>query len=211
MVRIKLCGVTRLDDAQQAVEQGIDAIGFNFVSESPRMIEPLEARSIAAGLPAFVLRVGVFANEARDSLRDKARTARIHCIQFHGEEAPDECADAPLPWYKVHRPGHGFQLEELQRYDSGTCLLDAFQSGLRGGTGRLGDWDLARRAASLRRVILAGGLTPENVAEAIRAVRPYAVDVNSGVECSPGRKDADRLARFVQQVAACGAAGGQTP
>ena len=204
MVRIKLCGVTRLDDALRAVDLGIDVIGFNFVSESPRRIEPRQAESIAARIPAFVLRVGVFANEAHHSLRDKARAARIHCIQFHGEEEPEECAKAPLPWYKAHRAHHGFRLEEVQRYNSTTCLLDAYAPGRRGGTGRSGDWDLARRASAHRRVILAGGLNPGNVAEAIRSVHPYAVDVNSGVESSPGRKDIDRLARFVAQVASSG-------
>jgi phosphoribosylanthranilate isomerase len=209
MVRIKLCGVTRLDDALRAVELGIDVIGFNFVSDSPRRIEPQRAQSIAARLPAFVLRVGVFADEPHASLCDTARTARIHCIQFHGDEAPEECAAAPLPWYKAHRPGPGFDLAELQRFDSATSLLDACRHGLRGGTGRTGDWDVARRASAVRRVILAGGLNPDNIAAAVRTVRPYAVDVNSGVETAPGHKDGELLARLVAQVAAAAGEGGR--
>lgn len=202
MVRIKLCGITRFEDALRAIELGIHALGFNFVAESPRRIEARQAESIAARLPAFVLRVGVFANEPHASLGDKARMARIHCIQFHGEEQPEECARAPLPWYKAHRPGPGFDLQELRRYDPVTSLLDACQHDRRGGTGKQGDWDLARRAALGRRIILAGGLTPGNVRSAIQSVRPYAVDVNSGVESAPGLKDHDRLARFVAQVKA---------
>lgn len=210
MVRIKLCGVTTVEDALRAVDLGVDALGFNFLPESPRRLESRQAGSIAARLPAFVLRVGVFANEEHDSLCAMARAARIHCIQFHGEEGPDECSNSPLPWYKAHRPGPGFHLDELQRYASTTCLLDTYDPARRGGTGHPGDWDLARRASIGHRVILAGGLTPDNVAGAIRTVRPYAVDVNSGVETSPGRKDIDLLARFMAQVAAAGGGGRRT-
>jgi len=204
MVRIKLCGITRLEDALRAVDLGIDVLGFNFVGASPRRIEARQAEEIAARLPAFVLRVGVFANEPHASLCDKARMARIHCVQFHGEEQPDECANSPLPWYKAHRPAPGFDLQELQLYDPVTSLLDTYQEDRRGGTGMAGNWDLARQASAGRRIILAGGLTPDNISMAIQTVRPYAVDVNSGVESSPGRKDHDRLARFVARVGATG-------
>jgi len=199
-VRVKLCGVTRLEDALAAVDLGVDAIGFNFVDGSPRRVRPELARDIAASLPPFVARVGVFADERPPVMEATARLAGLHCLQLHGEEPPEICAGLALPWYKAHRVSPGFRPDDVTRYASSTFLLDAHVPGYLGGTGRSFDWALAAQAAAYGRVILAGGLTPENVGEAIRAARPYAVDVSSGVESAPGLKDIDRLRSFVHRV-----------
>ena len=208
MVRVKLCGVTRPDDALSAVALGVDAIGLNFVSDSPRCVTPEAALAIVGSLPPFVLRVGVFADQPLELVLETARRARLHCVQFHGNENPESCAAAPMPWYKAHRVGPAFRVENVNRYSGGTFLLDAFSESGRGGTGRSFDWEIARRAASYGRVILAGGLNPDNVARAIATARPYAVDVNSGVESAPGRKDADLLAAVMREVARAGAGRG---
>ncbi len=199
-LRLKLCGVTRLEDALVAADLGFDAVGFNFVEGSPRRLSAEQARTIGAALPPFVIRVGVFADERPAVMEATARLAGLHCLQLHGEEAPEICAALALPWYKAHRVRPDFLLEEVARYHAGTFLLDGHDSGMRGGTGRTFDWSVARRAAAYGRVIVAGGLTPENVGEAIASARPYAVDVSSGVESSPGRKDPGRLRAFVGQA-----------
>jgi phosphoribosylanthranilate isomerase len=199
-VRVKLCGVTRLEDALRAADLGVDAVGFNFVADSPRRVSPERAREIGAALPAFVTRVGVFADARPPSMEAAARTAGVHWLQLHGDESPETCATLALPWYKAHRVGPAFRPEDVARYGTRTFLLDACVPGLRGGTGRAFDWSVARRAAAYGTVILAGGLGPENVAEAIAEARPYAVDVNSGIESSPGIKDARRLQIFLRRV-----------
>ncbi len=209
IVRIKICGVTRLEDALLAADLGADAIGFNFVAGSPRRVQPDLARDIGARLPPFVARVGVFADEQPPAMEATARQAGLQCLQLHGTEAPESCAGLSLPWYKAHRVTPEFRLEEVARYGSGTFLLDAHLPGLRGGTGRTFDWTIARRAAAYGRVIVAGGLTPENVKDAIAAARPYAIDVSSGVEAAPGRKDAGLLREFIRRArAAAGEEGG---
>ncbi len=199
-MRVKVCGITRSEDALRAATLGVDAIGFNFVAGSPRYISPGAAAEIASLLPPFILRVGVFVDEPPDQLAQKAQAARLHCLQLHGDESPETCAASPLPWYKAHRVGEGFRLEEITRYDCGTFLLDGYESGRRGGTGRSFDWEVARAAARYGRVILAGGLSPDNVRQAIQTARPYAIDVNSGVESEPGIKDPSRLGDLLRQV-----------
>ena len=204
-VRVKVCGITRLEDALLAAAAGVDAIGFNFVEGSPRRVVPELARDMGAALPPFLTRVGVFADERPEVMENAARIAGLNCLQLHGDETPEICAALSMPWYKAHRVTPGFLPEEVARYSSGTFLLDGYARGQKGGTGRTFDWSVARRAAVYGRVILAGGLTPRNVAGAIAAARPYAVDVNSGVETAPGRKDAALMRRFV--LRAKGAAG----
>jgi phosphoribosylanthranilate isomerase len=201
-VRVKVCGITRLQDALAAVEMGADAIGFNFVAGSPRRIPADRARDIGAALPPFITRVGVFANARLPSMDAEARLAGVDWLQLHGEESPEACASVTLRWYKALRVTPDFAAEDVVRYGTVAVLLDAYAPGLRGGTGRTFDWGVARRAAAYTRVIVAGGLDEGNVEEAIRSARPFAVDVNSGVECSPGIKDRDRLASFMSRVRA---------
>ncbi|MGB8506778.1 MAG: phosphoribosylanthranilate isomerase [Pyrinomonadaceae bacterium] len=203
MTRIKICGITNIDDARIAVECGSHALGFNFYRPSPRFITPEAARRIISELPEDVLTVGVFVNE--ESPTDVERIAAEACvgaIQLHGDESPRYCRKIKaLPVIKAFRVGADFSPSETTRYEVDSILLDAFAFGTRGGTGHTFDWTVARRARELmNKLYLAGGLTPDNVAEAIVAVRPYAVDVCSGVESKPGTKDAARLNRFVEAV-----------
>jgi phosphoribosylanthranilate isomerase len=205
MVRIKVCGITRLDDALLAVELGADALGFNLVPGSPRRVRPEQARDLCAALPPFVVKVGVFADELPRVMEATALLAGLNCLQLHGDEPPDSCAAIALPWYKVFRVRPEFRPEDVTRYRAGTFLLDTFAPGRRGGTGATFDWGIARLASAHGRVILAGGLDASNVEEAIAVARPYAVDVNSGVESAPGRKDRTRLAEFMRRARAAGA------
>jgi len=201
-VRVKLCGVTRLEDALAAVDLGVDALGFNFVEASPRRIEEERARRIVAALPPLVTTVGVFADARSAAMEATARRVGLQVLQLHGDETPEECAALTLPWFKAHRVTPAFQLEDVARYGSGTFLLDAHAPGMKGGTGQSFDWSVARRAAAYGRVVLAGGLRPDNVQRAIGGARPYAVDVNSGVESAPGVKEIALLREFMSRVCA---------
>jgi len=192
-VRVKVCGITRPQDAALAADLGADALGFNFVEESPRRIEPGRARRIIAALPPFVTPVAVVANPAAADLARWIDESGVRLVQFHGEEPPSVCASSPVPWIKAFRVGDGFDPAAVEAYASPWCLLDASVAGQRGGTGRVLDWTLAARVRRHRRVILAGGLSPENLAEALERARPDAVDLNSGVESAPGVKDGARL------------------
>jgi phosphoribosylanthranilate isomerase len=199
-VRIKVCGVTREADALLAADLGVDAVGFNFAPGSPRRLEPGRARALGAALPPFVVRVGVFVDAGPEEIEAVAGRAGLHVAQLHGEETPAMCAALGVPWYKAHRVGAGFRADAVRRWGGGAFLLDAADPERRGGTGRTFDWAVARAAAAHGRVILAGGLTPDNVAAAIAAARPYAVDVSSGVESAPGVKDPDLLRAFVRRA-----------
>jgi phosphoribosylanthranilate isomerase len=205
-VRVKICGITRVSDARLAVELGAAALGFNFYPPSPRYIAPTAARAIAEQVPPFVTCVGVFADEAEaQQVTDAARAARVNALQLHGPRFPGN--EAMLSDYPVIRAValyEGFDLEGLAKLNARALLLDAFDPKLIGGTGRKVDWALAREAKRYGRVILAGGLTPANVAGAIREVEPFAVDVASGVESSPGEKDPERLRAFFAAVAEAG-------
>lgn len=202
IVRVKLCGLTRLEDVLLGVELGVDAFGFNFVEGSPRRVAPETARDLCAALPPFATRVGVFADELPRVMEATALLAGLSCLQLHGDEPPDSCRAIAFPWYKAHRVGPDFQPESVSRYRSSTCLLDAHVPGGRGGTGATFDWRVARMTSVYARVILAGGLTPANVSDAIALARPYAVDVNSGVESAPGKKDRRLLTEFMGRVRA---------
>lgn len=199
-VRVKLCGLTRLEDALVALELGVDAFGFNFVEGSPRRIAADRARDICAALPPFVARVGVFADELPAVMEATALLAGLNCLQLHGDEPPDLCQAIAFPWYKAYRVGPDFRPESVRLYRCGASLLDARVQGKRGGTGTTFDWSVGRQVSAYSRVIVAGGLTPDNVGDAIAAARPYAVDVNSGVESAPGRKDRRLLAEFMKSV-----------
>jgi phosphoribosylanthranilate isomerase len=201
--RVKICGITRLEDAQLAVELGAAALGFNFFSPSPRYIAPAAAAEVIRQLPPFVTPVGVFADETdAEQVAAVAREAGVTAIQLHGPRFP--VASGPLQGFLLIRAvavREDFRPEELARLEASAFLLDTFDPNLPGGTGRTFDWSLAREAARYGPIILAGGLTPGNVGEAIRQVRPFAVDAASGVESAPGVKDAAKLRAFFAAVA----------
>jgi phosphoribosylanthranilate isomerase len=200
-VKIKICGITRYEDAALAVDLGADGLGFNFYPGSPRYIEPDAAREIIRKLPPLVTAVGLFVNEDVGRVRRAARRAGVQALQLHGDESPGYCRRlSSWPLIKAVRIGPGFALDGLEPYPVRAFLLDTLDRDLYGGTGRVFDWALAGPVGRLRPVILAGGLRPENVAAAIRTVRPYGVDVSSGVEASPGRKDRARMADFMNEV-----------
>ena len=198
-VRIKICGVTRAEDALAAVRLGADALGFNFWPGSKRHVTPAAARAIIARLPPFVTPVGVFVNQLEGEMRAIAAESGIQVFQLHGDEPPELCARLPLPVVKAIPVDQVRALSRLLSYEVSAFLLDTPSRGY-GGSGEPFDWSLAEGVSEVAPVILAGGLTPENVAAAGRAVRPYAVDVASGVESSPGVKDMARMSRFFAAV-----------
>ncbi len=204
-VRVKICGIQRLEDALAAVSAGADAIGFNFWRPGRRYIAPETARAIARGLPPFVTRVGVFADEDAETVRRIAGLCGLDALQLHGAESPEFCRQFDRPVIKGIKVRGPESLRDLERYQVAAFLLDAHVPGEMGGTGRTFDWTLAARARAAGPVILSGGLTPDNVTEAIRAAEPYAVDVASGVE-TDGRKDPAKIRAFVAQVRAWNAA-----
>jgi phosphoribosylanthranilate isomerase len=205
--RIKVCGVTRLDDARLAADLGVDAVGFVFWPHSPRCIAPRQAAAIAAALPPFVATVGVFVDQPLDQVRAIAAEVGLDAIQLHGDEPPVMWTSVPGRSIKAVAVGEGFDVLTLANWPPHVwALLDAHDPARRGGTGRAVDWAIAAEAARTRRVILAGGLDASNVGRAIARVRPFAVDVSSGVEREPGIKDHDRLRAFVEGVAAADAA-----
>lgn len=199
--RVKICGITREQDALAAVAAGADAIGLVFYPPSPRHVTPAQAEAITRHLPPFVTVVGLFVNADADTVAECTRAGRVSLIQFHGQECPDYCGSHGLPWVKAVRMKDDVDpVAEARRYPAAAALLlDAYRPGTPGGTGEAFNWD--RVPASLAdRVILAGGLNPGNIADAIRTVRPYAVDVSGGVESEPGIKDAARIAAFMRGV-----------
>jgi phosphoribosylanthranilate isomerase len=200
--RIKICGITRWEDARLAVHLGAAALGFNFYSRSLRYIGPAATRAIVVKLPPFITPVGIFANESDGELVARvARESRVTVLQMHGPQfPPQDGALAQFPWIRAVAVREGFQPETLRELGCDAFLLDAFDAELLGGTGKPFKWALAREASRFGTVILAGGLTPENVGEAIREVRPFAVDVASGVETTPGVKDEKKLRRFFAAV-----------
>jgi phosphoribosylanthranilate isomerase len=201
--RVKVCGVTQLEDGRLAAALGAAALGFNFYRPSPRYIAPPAARAIIRRLPPFTMTVGVFADETDDlHVGAVAREAGVTAIQLHGPRFPESGGPlADFPLIRAVAVREGFKPEELGGVEASAFLLDTFDPDLLGGTGKTFDWDLARAAKRYGLVILAGGLTPENVGEAIRQVRPFAVDVATGVESSPGVKDPAKLRAFFEAVA----------
>ena len=198
-VRVKICGITSLEDAVAAVNAGADALGFMFYERSPRRITVDMAAVIKNALPPFVVRVGVFADAAENVVRS-TMVCGLNALQFHGNEPPEFLKRfSPVTTIKAFRMQNAGSLALLPSYNTSAWLLDSYTPAQLGGTGNTFNWDLACQARKLGRpIILAGGLTPENVAEAVRKVRPYAVDVSSGVESAPGRKDPAKVAAFIQ-------------
>lgn len=203
-MRVKICGVRRLEDALLAAELGADALGFVFWPESPRFIDPYRARRIVAAVPPFVATIGVFVNQPPEYVAGVAGLLRLSALQLHGDEPPGTYADRGYRVIKTVPVAGGFDPKTALASIPAevTVLLDAHDPVRRGGTGRPIDWTSAARASRLRRVILSGGLTPRNVAAAVAAVRPWGIDVSSGVESSPGVKDAERLRALFAAVAA---------
>ena len=204
MTLVKICGITNLDDALAAVDAGADALGFNFWPRSPRYISPANAREITNQLPLSVLRVGVFVNEELQSLLRVASEANLTAIQLHGDETPDYCKQLEGRYViKAFGATDKFDWSAVSRYDLQAIMLDSKDEVLRGGTGRVFDWSVAQREAQSVKspaLFLAGGLSPENVAEAIATVRPYAVDACSSLELSPGKKNHERVRAFIKAV-----------
>jgi phosphoribosylanthranilate isomerase len=202
MTRIKICGITNLDDALAACDAGADAIGFVLAPEAlkrNRYIDPEAARAIALKIPAYVVTVGVVVNEPLERVRQYL--GFLDRIQLHGDESPQYCAAAGPHAYKAVRPAAESGADEFTRWPGTTLLLDALVEGEHGGTGQRCDWNAAVRAKqSGRMIILAGGLTPENIEEAIQRVRPWAVDVSGGVELTPGKKSHEKIRTFVHNV-----------
>lgn len=202
MTKVKICGITNAEDALAACEAGADAVGFVFAPEAKprgRYVERDTAREIVEQLPPFVTTVAVCVNEPIERLAQLL--SFIDCIQFHGEEDPATVESMAWLAIKAFRVGPDFNVEEMRRYRCRAYLLDAYSAEGRGGTGQKCDWESAKEAvAACKRVILAGGLTPENVADAVRTVRPYAVDVSGGVEAAPGKKDHERIRQFIRNA-----------
>ncbi len=201
-MRVKVCGLTSYEDAALALDQGVDALGFNFYLRSPRYIDPVEARAIVRRLPPFTAAVGVFVNAGRPAeVAEIARHAGIRILQLHGDESVDYCRQL-CDWTLIRaaRVGADFLAGSLAGYPVQAFLLDAKDDVLFGGTGRTFDWSLAEEVQKLGPVILAGGLHAGNVGQAIRSVHPYGVDVCSGVESLPGRKDPTKLREFMREV-----------
>ncbi len=200
-VRVKICGITRCEDAFAAVGLGADAIGLVFYAPSPRAVVVTQAQEIVRALPPFVTVVGLFVDAPPEEIRAVLGSVRIDLLQFHGNETPGDCSGYGKPYIKALRMREGVDVAEIARCheDASGLLLDSYRAGVAGGTGETFDW--ARVPPDVDKpVILAGGLTPENVADAIVQVRPYAVDVSGGVESAKGIKDAGKIAAFMRGV-----------
>jgi len=199
IVRSKICGITRVEDALAAAEAGADAIGLVFYPASPRAVGVQQARAIIAALPPFVTTVGLFVNASRCEINETLDAVPLDVLQFHGDESPESCDGFHRPWYKALRVQSAEDVRrEAARYSGASAiLLDAYVAGVPGGTGEVFDWSLIPSDLALP-LILAGGLTPANVQQAIAQVRPYAVDVSGGVESSKGIKDAAKVREFVR-------------
>ncbi len=204
MVRIKICGITRSEDAIWATECGADALGFNFWPDSPRYISPEAAQGIIDRLPPFIVPVGIFVNELRlDGLEKAVAASGVQAVQLHGDEPPEFCRLVGTRWPTIRaiRVDAEFEPVQLTLYQVSAVLLDAKVATHYGGTGQLFDWKLAVRAKQfVNHLILAGGLTVDNVGEAIRIVKPYGIDVCTSVEVSPGRKDSTKLREFIREA-----------
>jgi phosphoribosylanthranilate isomerase len=204
MIRIKICGITNLEDALLAAELGADALGFIFYPPSPRSIEADTARAIIAQLPPLVTTVGVFVDEAAATVNELAPQVGLDWLQLHGQETPEYCRSLGRRIIKAFRIQDEKSLAALALYRGAAqaLLLDTYKKGIVGGTGETFDWHLAREAKKYGPIILAGGLIPENVVQAIATARPQAVDVASGVEARPGKKDPEKLRAFFRELKA---------
>lgn len=197
MSKIKICGMTNIDDVQVAVDAGADMIGLIFYPPSPRYVSPRHAQRIVARLPASCIAVGVFVNEDIETITTIAAEAGVQVVQLHGTESPEVCRQLPWPVFKAFRFTAEVRPEMMQDYQVKAFLIEGFHAGYYGGSGTLADWRQTATLHKYGRIILAGGLTADNVGEAIGVVQPYAVDVCSGVERQPGKKDWSQVRAFI--------------
>lgn len=202
MVRVKICGITNFEDAHEAINLGADALGFNFYKRSPRYLEPAKAKPIIEALPPLISLVGIFADEfSPERIRTIAHAVGLGTIQLHGSESPEYIRKiSEVRIIKAFRVNESFDVSQLAAYPVGAYLLDTYDSKQLGGTGKTFNWDVAAQAKPYGRVILAGGLSPENVADAILQVRPYAVDICSAIESEPGKKDFQKMEALFREV-----------
>ncbi|WP_129125578.1 phosphoribosylanthranilate isomerase [Geomonas oryzae] len=198
MTKVKICGITSVDDALLAVDAGADALGFVFFEKSPRHVTPDVAAGIIAKLPPLVQVVGLFVNADPDVVNRTADHCGLDIIQLHGEESPEFCRLVRRRVMKAFRVRGPESLVPLPEFHVAAYLLDAYSPNAYGGTGEVFDWECAIAAKEHGPIVLAGGLTPDNISAAVTQVRPYAVDVSSGVEAAPGKKDPDKVRRFIQ-------------
>ena len=203
MVRVKICGITEKDDAFKAIKFGADALGFVFYKKSPRYVSPSRARNIIAVLPPFVSTVGVFVNERLGAINDIASFCGLNAVQLHGDEDHHYCHRLkryPFKVIKAFRVTPSFHFDEAGKFNVDALLFDAYQPDAFGGTGKTFNWELLRQADIKGPFILSGGLDHENILEAIKIVKPYAVDVSSGVELEPGKKDHRKMMSFIKNA-----------
>jgi phosphoribosylanthranilate isomerase len=200
MVRVKICGITNIEDAMLALEAGADALGFVFYDKSPRCIAPEKAAEIIGALPPFISTVGLFVNAEADFVNLTAEKCLLDKVQLHGDETPEFCKLIVRPVVKVFRVKGEDSIRPMKDYRVSGYLLDAFSPDAYGGTGMTFNWEIAKMGRQYGPVILAGGLTPDNVRQAVEIVRPYAVDVSSGVEALPGSKDPDKVREFIRKA-----------
>ena len=203
MIRVKICGITDKDDAFKAVKFGADALGFVFTKKSPRYVSPSRARNIISILPPFITTVGVFVNERQGAVNDIVSFAGLNAVQLHGDEDPQyvhRLKRGNCTVIKAFRVNAAFDFDMIKKYDVNGILFDAYQEDAYGGTGKTFNWELLRQADIKRPYILSGGLNQENVLEAVNLLKPYAVDVSSGVEAEPGKKDHRKMMSFIQNA-----------
>ena len=211
-VKVKICGITNIADATAAAEAGADALGFMFYEKSPRNISIRDAAQIIQQLNPFVIKVGVFVDAPEDLVMRAIGDCGLNVLQFHGNESPEYCTQFGLMSMKAFRIRDAESLKALPDYPTDAWLLDAFAADKLGGTGEKFNWDLAIEAKKLGRpIFLAGGLTPENVADAVAKVQPYAVDVSSGVEAQPGKKNPEKMRAFIRAAKSVEAQAGSNP
>jgi phosphoribosylanthranilate isomerase len=201
MIRIKICGITRLEDAISASRLGVDALGYIFYEKSKRFISPANAAAIIKKIPPFITNVGVFVDASLETIKQVQQITGIGTIQLHGHESPEFCAQVSGRVIKAFSVSNNFRISIIREYSGlSAFLLDAWDENLKGGTGKPIEWSLAAKAAQMGNLILAGGLGPINLKEAIEIVKPYGVDLNSGVEVMPGQKNPAKMQEAVQIV-----------
>ena len=201
MVKVKICGITNLDDARSAVAAGCDALGFVFYRKSPRYISPDDVSGIIRKLPCKIVKVGVFVDEKAQRIKNIAKLCRLDLVQLHGRESVNFCKKLKgIKIIKAFRVKDRSSLKKINDYNADFYMLDAYSSKEKGGTGEIFDWKIIENFEFLKPVILSGGLTPDNVRDAIERFSPYGVDVSSGVEASPGKKDPFLMKKFVENV-----------
>ncbi|MBI2485367.1 MAG: phosphoribosylanthranilate isomerase [Deltaproteobacteria bacterium] len=200
MTKIKICGITNIEDAILAIDLGADALGFMFYEESKRYIKPLEARCIISQLPPFITTVGVFVNQELDEINDMKEKAGFDTIQLHGDESPELCTKLGGKAIKTIRVRDSINSREVESYPTQAILFDTYSTKGYGGTGESFSWEILKDLNTTKKIILSGGLSPENVVQAIQTVKPYAVDISSGVEEYYGKKSPEKLKKFIEAV-----------